>query len=210
MSDRETRAYYEAEAEQGLRTAPTSGLRVEVHEQFSKLLLREGRSSVIDFGAGPGHEGEAFRSARFRYVGLDLAVGKGVLAAGHGLHVIAADVVAPPIRPHSFDAGWSMSVLMHLPADRAGLAAHAMTETLAPGAPMWIGVWGGDGSVAYDATIEGHRRPYYGRSLQHNAELFGRAAIIEDVDLHELGAGEYQIFRLRAPDWLAHEHPPSR
>ena len=201
MADAETRAYYEAEAAQRLRSQPKSGLRRRLHDEFHELLRAEARSTVVDFGAGPGVEGKDFTSAGFDYVGIDLALGNGRIAAEQGLHVVAADVVAPPFRRQAFDAGWSMSVLMHLPAPAAARAAEALIESLVPGAPAWVGVWGGSSGVMHwDETIAGERRPFYHRTMQENAELVGRSARIEDIELHEVGGGQYQVLRLRAPE----------
>ena len=93
-----------------------------------------------------------------------------------------------------------MSVLMHLPPAGAAAGAAALAGTLVPDAPFWIGVWGGAGGLHYDETIEGQRRPFHRRTVQENAELFGRGARIEDIDIHRMGdsIGEYQVFRLRA------------
>lgn len=200
MTDDDTRAYYEAEARLRLRPIGRAGLRVELRQAFHRLLRNEGRTSVVDFGAGPAVEGASFTEAGLRYVGIDVAVGNGLIAAEQGLHVVPGDVAAPPLRPRSFDAGWSMSVLMHLPAAEAARAAAALADTLVPGAPFWIGLWGGPGGLHYDHTIEGQRRPYHQRTVQENSELLTPTARVEGIDVHETGdsLGEYQVFRLRS------------
>lgn len=108
------RAYYEEEARLRLRK-PVTGRRVELRDEFLTLLRAEGRRSVVDFGAGPGRDGEALVIEGLDYVGLDLANANGVLAAERGITVVQGSVDAPPIRAESFDAGWSMSTLMHIP-----------------------------------------------------------------------------------------------
>lgn len=105
------RAYYEEEARLRLRK-PVTGRRVELRDEFLTPLRAERRRSVVDFGAGPGRDGEAFVTAGLDFVGLDLAHANGVLAAERGITVVQGPVDAPPCRAEFFDAGWSISTLM--------------------------------------------------------------------------------------------------
>lgn len=198
MSDAELRSYYEAEARQRLRPE-LRGDRVTLRSQFIDLLGDEDRRTVVDFGAGPGRDLAAFEAAGLRALGLDLAHGNGTLAAERGHTVVCADITRPPIRAGSFDAGWSMSTLMHLDDERVAPTVAAMADALTSGAPLWIAVWGGRRGVRIDETIAGERRPFHGRTLQDNAALIGRHARIDDVDVWQVGPGEYHVFRLRTP-----------
>ena len=137
------RRYYETEAELRRRRGPVRrGLRREVRAEFLDLLAAERRHSVLELGAGPGRDGEAFAAAGHHHVGLDLAHGNGRLAAEVGLTVVQASITAAPVRPGSFDAGWSMSTLMHLPPFDAGVALGELVGALRPGSPAVLGQWG--------------------------------------------------------------------
>ncbi len=116
-------SYYEEEARQRLRPS-LSGPRLGLREDFVELLLKEGRRSVVDYGSGPGLDGPGFEDHGIAYVGLDVAHGNAKLAVESGLTVLHGSIAAPPIRPESFDAGWSMSTLMHIPeAEVPGVVA---------------------------------------------------------------------------------------
>ncbi len=195
------RAYYDEEARRETRNEP-SGRRIEIRAQFITQLHAEGRTSVIDFGSGPGSDGSGFSNAGLNYVGLDLAHANAGLARTRGVAVVHGSVLDPPIRPAAFDAGWSVSVLMHLEPARMEAAASAMCATLKPGSPMVIGVWGGElGSQVDESRFAGQRRPFELRSLDHNVELLESAGTIENTQRWESDVAnwEYQVIQLRTP-----------
>lgn len=194
------RSYYEREAE--IQGRPEiRGFRIELRDQFIGLLRSEQRRSVLDLGSGPGLDGRAFVEAGVRYVGLDLAHGNGVLAARTGLSVVHGSIAAPPFRPHSFDAGWSMSTFMHVPADEAAVAATAMCGPVRPGGPLLVGVWGGTRRDEIDdSKIEGERRLYSLRPVDHNRRLLEAGGTVEHRWTSDAGPDgwEYQVFLIRA------------
>ncbi len=197
------RAYYEEEARLGTRSAVV-GRRVKLRDEFIQRITGEGRSSVIDFGAGPGGDAPGFTEAGYTYVGLDLALGNCRRAAAAGNVVIQGSLTHPPFQTHSFDAGWSMSTLMHLPEIEVPDALGAMTKTLRPGAPLLIAVWGADSaSAAADLTqsdgIEGCERLFSLRTFERNGELVSGAGSLEEATTWPVGPGgwQYQVFVLR-------------
>lgn len=197
------RAYYEQEAVERARPALRPN-RIGLRNDFIDLLAAEGRRSVVDFGAGPGRDVAGFREAGLRAVGIDLAVANATLAAAShkGSPVIPGSILAPPIRCGSFDAGWSISTLMHLDRVQADRALEAMTATLKPGAPFLIGVWGGDDEYRVDDdTIADRSRPFHLRSPETNRSLIGRWGDIEAESISDesVSGQYYQVYRLRLP-----------
>ena len=152
------RAYYEEEARLRLRK-PVTGHRVDLREEFLALLQAERRRSIVEFGAGPGRDGEVF-----------------------------------------VDAGWSMSTLMHIPEDEVPETLSAMTAPLRPGAPLFVGVWGGDlGDLIGEFGLAGHQRRFSLRTFGVNLRLFAACGKVEHATTWDLGADEwqYQVFQLR-------------
>ncbi len=197
----ELRAYYEEEARRGLRNKPLGDLRVGLRSAFIELLRAEGRSHVADFGAGPGRDCVVFAEAGLDVVGVDLAHANGLLAGHHGVEVVQGSVIQPPFRTRAFDAGWSMSTLMHLPAVEMAEAAAAMAATISPGGPLRVGVWGGDEGEWSDESIEGQRRSFFHRPLDENAEILAVAGEVERAEGWDLGSrGRYQAFLVRVGD----------
>jgi SAM-dependent methyltransferase len=143
-TERDLSDYYEREAAAGVRAVMGSrGRRDDLRSAFVDQLVREGRQSVVEVGSGPGTDAAPFISAGVVYAGFDLAVGNARLAHAAGLAIVPGSLFAPPFRPRSFDAGWTMSTLLHVPDDRFNEAVAATTSLLRPGSPLAIGLWGG-------------------------------------------------------------------
>lgn len=201
MSDvrADVRSYYEEEARLGLRRL-LKGRRVELRNEFLLLLEREGHRSVLDLGAGPGHDGQGFVEAGIRFIGVDIAHGNCLLAAEADITVVQGSIAAPPFRPQSFDAGWSMSTLMHVPEDQAVEALADMTTPLREGAPFVVGLWGGERRDVIDGSkIEGRQRLFSLRPLTRNRELLEACGSVEHTLTWNVGPDdwEYQVFRIR-------------
>jgi hypothetical protein len=52
-------------------------------------------------------------------------------------------LLAPPFRRGVFEAGWTMSTLLHVPNLRFDAAMEETVSLLQPGSPLAIGLWGG-------------------------------------------------------------------
>ncbi len=194
----ELQSYYEEEAARGLRRTSVRGPRLEFRDRFIAQLRREGRGRVVDLGAGPGRDAGGFAEAGLDVIGIDLAHGNGVLARGRDLTVIQASVLSPPFRTGAFPAGWCMSVLMHLSESEMVQAVQAMAEVLAPGSPLWIGMWGGEDAERVDESIPGQRRPFFSRPLTTNREIIDSVGSIESADDWDLGeTGRYHAIAAR-------------
>lgn len=196
---RDLRSYYEAEARARTRTV-LSERRVAVVDEFLSLMQAERRRSVVEFGAGPGLDGARFVDAGHRYVGVDLAHGNALLAAERNVTVVQADIAALPFAPGAFDAGWSMSTLMHVPEADVSATVSELVRLLRPGAPLFVGLWGGDqGQIVSEQGVEGQRRMFSLRSPGRNRELLAASAPIEWSTTWDLGPDHwsYQLFRLR-------------
>lgn len=193
----ELRAYYEEEARRRSRVSLV-GRRVQARRGFIERLERQGRRSVLDVGAGPGLDGEAFVAAGFDYLGVDLAHRNCLVAAARSVPVVQGLAGRLPIRAASFDAGWSMSVLMHLDEDEAVGALRGLAEALRPGSPCVIGLWGGDGQAVDDTSIPGERRRFRLRPVERNRQLMAECGVVERVEVWEPtdGGWSYQLFRL--------------
>ena len=193
------RDYYDEEARLRLRK-PVTGRRVELRDEFVALLDAEKRRSVVDFGAGPGRDGEAFIVAGLDFVGLDRAHANAVLASERSVNVVQGSIDAPPFRHGSFDAGWSMSTLMHVAGADVAETLTAMTTSLTPGAPLLVGVWGGDqGDIIGEFGLDGHQRFFSLRPFDVNLRLLAACGEVENATTWDFGPDEwqYQVFQLR-------------
>jgi SAM-dependent methyltransferase len=145
-------------SEEKRRTAAAFGYEwrhfTELHAQYRDQFLDwmqpiqpeffEGKV-VLDAGCGTGRH--AFFAAEFgarEVVGMDLS--DAVLTAfGHigrrpNVHIVQADIYAPPLRRCAFQAIYSIGVLHHLPDPRSGFLA--LVPLLRPGGTIHAWVYG--------------------------------------------------------------------
>ncbi len=200
-ASRDLREYYEEEARLGRRSPPT-GRRVAFRDDFVGRLEREGRRSVLDLGAGPASDGPGFVDRGLRYVGLDLARRNAGLAAERGFTVVPGSMAAPPFRSSSFDAGWSMSALMHVPEAEVARTLEQMVEPLRAGSPLAVGLWGGARRDEIETTsLPGRRRLFSVRPFERNRDLLSGCGVIEWSELWDNGpdSWQYHVFVVRTP-----------
>lgn len=147
--------YYDQDAA-SRSTRPLAAGRVAHRDGFIDRLRAEGRRSVIEIGTGPGRDAVAFLAAGFEVAGVDLSPVHVELARGAGVDARVAAAQALPFADASFDALWSMSVLMHLPDPELDAALAEFSRVLRPGGLAAFGTWGGDGTegVNPDDTID--------------------------------------------------------
>jgi len=191
--------FYEHEANNRLRGRP-SGWRVEWLDEFAASVAAEGCRNVLDIGAGPATDASAFLLAGIEYTGVDLAVANGVLAREAAATVVAASLFDLPFPDASFDAGWSMSTMMHVPTAEVDVAMQSICRVLRPGAPLMIGQWGGSlGDIDSDHTVPGLPRLFSLRSADQNRELLEPYGTIEHWERRDAGPDgwEYHAAVLR-------------
>lgn len=194
------RDYYETEARLR-RRGPLRGGRLSLRDDFIALLRDEKRTSLADFGAGPGRDGEGFVEAGLAFVGIDLAHRNACLAAEAGVTVVQASLAAVPIRSSVFDAAWSLSTLMHFDEADAACALQEILRTLRAGAPLLVGVWGHDPETYIEDAeeIPGSRRPFHLRSFKQNQTIMETHGDLERCEKWE-GASDtwdYHVFQIR-------------
>jgi len=134
-------AYYDNEVhDRATRDLPAE--RLERRSSFVDLLRVEGRQSVLEIGAGAGREGEAFAEAGLTYTGVDMAPQAVAVCKSLGLDARVASALELPFDDGAFDAVWTMSTLLHVPASELPTALSEIVRVLRPGAPAAIGLWG--------------------------------------------------------------------
>ena len=134
-------AYYDAEVrERGDRPLPPH--RLDRRDAFLSQLKEEGLKSVLEIGSGPGRDGEAFVAAGLTYTGVDLAPESVNACRALGLDAHVASVLQLPFEDAAFDAGWTMSTLLHVANEDLSAALAEIVRVLRPGSPLAIGLWG--------------------------------------------------------------------
>ena len=135
-------AYYDQEAgERAERDLQPR--RVEQRAAFLDLLVAENRTQLVEIGTGPGVDAQAFLARGLDVSGVDLSAEHVRRARQVGVDAVVGSVLDLPYADGSFEAGWTMSTLLHLPDTHLDTALAEIVRVLAPGAPVAVGVWGG-------------------------------------------------------------------
>lgn len=192
-------AYYDNEvrARAGRELMPE---RLSGREEFLELLAREQRRSIVEVGAGGGRDGRAFVEAGLDYTGVDLSPGSVGTCRSFGLDVHVASALELPFDDASFDAGWTMSTLLHI--DDLDTALAELVRVLRPGAPLAIGLWGAetDRAETWD-NDNGYGPPRY-FTLRSDSTLrtaLARHGTLETWRTHPGDTEHYQWAVLRTP-----------
>ncbi len=201
MSEAEAdlRAFYDQEA--ALRAVrDVDPVRVGCRDAFTQQLLDEGRTSIVEIGTGPGRDLTAFRDSGLTTSGIDLSPEHVRLARAAGLDVIEASLFELPFDDALFDAGWTMSTLLHVPDERFHAAMTSITRVLRAGAPLAVGLWGGfdrEGISDFD-TIKPPRF-FSLRAHDRARSMLAEHGSVERFDTwtHGNGQWEYQFAVLR-------------
>lgn len=127
-------------------------------------------SSVIEVGAGGGRDGLLLQQAGLIYTGVDLSEVGATLCREQGLNTSVASAIDLPFDDDTFDAGWSMSTLMHLPGDEINKAIDEFQRVLRPGGLLAVGLWGSTPPIT---RIDEHERLFQQRSDEQVRSLLG-------------------------------------
>jgi SAM-dependent methyltransferase len=140
--ERDLVTYYDNEVhERAGRELPAE--RVARRGAYIEQLQTEGRRSVLEVGTGPGRDGTAFVQAGLDFTGVDLAPASVSVCRRLGLDVEVASAIDLPFADGTFDAGWTMSTLLHVADADLDAALAEIVRVLRPAAPLAVGLWGG-------------------------------------------------------------------
>ena len=134
--------FYDQQAPQRVARRPPEQ-RDAARAAFAAQVLSEGRSSVLEVGTGTGRDAVALRDAGLRVSGIDLSSENVRYCQEAGIDCQQGSLVSMPFADGAFEAGWTMSVLMHVPNAEIDAAFAEIARVLAPGAPLAVGVWSG-------------------------------------------------------------------
>ncbi|TDO54185.1 methyltransferase family protein [Kribbella sp. VKM Ac-2571] len=156
--------------------------RVTRRTAYLDQLRAEGRNTVLELGCGPGRDGEAIAAAGFSYTGVDLSPASVEACRELGLHAEVASVLDLPFDDATFDAGWTMSTLLHVADEDLDQALQEIIRVLRPGAPLAVGLWGDVSAhehVWEDGKGYGPGRFFSIRSDEGLREVLGRYGAVE-------------------------------
>ena len=176
--------------------------RQELRGRFIELLRAEGRSSIIEFGAGAGQDAVELMAAGLSVVAMDLSPENVEKCRARGIDARVGDFYSLDFVDGVFEAGWAMSTLLHVPDEDIDRVLAELIRVLEPGAPLAIGLWGGvDEEGVPDDDWADPPRFFSMRTDSHLREILERSFVIEAFETvmpHDDGSGHYQWCIVRA------------
>lgn len=124
-------------------TAGLTEWKITEREQFLSMLQSEGKHSLLEIGAGPGHFGAFFRDRGLNVVCTDLSPEMVRLCREKGLEAHVMDFLQLDFPPASFDAVFALNCLLHVPSADLDRVLAAVHRLLRPNGLFYYGVYGG-------------------------------------------------------------------
>jgi SAM-dependent methyltransferase len=119
--------------------------KVGERRAFGDRLRDEGRTRLLEVGAGTGQDALYFQQQGFDVVAVDLSPGMVARCRDKGLDARVMDIARPDLPPASFDAVHAMNCLLHVPNADLPAVLTAIRDLLRPGGLFYFGQYGGFG-----------------------------------------------------------------
>jgi cyclopropane fatty-acyl-phospholipid synthase-like methyltransferase len=120
--------------------------KLRIRESFLKLLLNEGKSTLLDIGAGVGRDSEFFMNNNIDVIAVDLSNEMIKLCGAKGIESYELDFYNLHQIGNKFDAVWSMNSLLHVEKANLNCVLEEINNVLNPSGLFFMGVYGGEDS----------------------------------------------------------------
>jgi len=117
--------------------------KVDERRRFLDLLQERGATSLLEVGAGTGHDSLYFQEQGLRVLCTDLSPAMVELCRAKGLDARVAHFLSLAVPPASFDAVYALNCLLHVPTLDLPRVLEAIGEVLVPQGLFYVGTWGG-------------------------------------------------------------------
>jgi len=140
--NRSLREAYDKKADVRDKEAPKEW-KIRERNTFLALLLDEGKTSLLEIGAGPGRDSLYFKDQGLDVVCVDFSCEMVKLCREKGLIAYQMDVRDLQDLKGSFDAVFALNCLLHLPRIELPVILKAIQEKLNPNGLFYMGLYGG-------------------------------------------------------------------
>lgn len=118
--------------------------KVLERDKFFQLLAKEGRTSLLDIGAGTGKDSRFFIEKGFNVTAVDLSDEMVKLCHGKGVQAYEMDFYNLSLLGCTFDAAWAMNSLLHIEKNNLEMVLQGIWDRLNPSGVFFMGVYGGE------------------------------------------------------------------
>lgn len=117
--------------------------KATVRKDFSDRLKNEKKKSVLELGAGAGFDSKFFQDEGFEVLATDLSPEMVKVCQKRDIPAQVGDIYNLSALKRSFDAVYSMNVLLHVPKNDLPIVLNSITQVLNPNGLFFYGVYGG-------------------------------------------------------------------
>jgi SAM-dependent methyltransferase len=114
-----------------------------LRQQFLSLLQQEGKTKLLEIGAGTGQDSLFFHNNGLSVVCTDLSAEMVQCCRAKGLVAYVMDFLSLDFPAHSFDAVYALNCLHHVPSRDLPAVQHTLWHLLRPGGLFSLCVYGG-------------------------------------------------------------------
>ena len=148
-------------------------------QQFLARLQQEGKTTLLEIGAGTGKDSLFFQQNGLRVVCTDLSPAMIALCRAKGLEAYEMDFLHLDFAPASFDAIYALNCLLHVPGAALPAVLHTIRDLLRPSGLFFLGVYGGFEKEGVNEN-DYHNPP---RFFSHHTDEFMKDATAPYFDL---------------------------
>ena len=120
--------------------------KIKPRDLFLQLLLNDGKSILLDVGAGTGRDSKFFMNNNIDVIAVDLSDEMIKLCREKGIESYELDFYNLHEIGKKFDAVWAMNSLLHVEKANLNLVLQEIRSVLNPLGLFFMGVYGGEDS----------------------------------------------------------------
>ena len=173
------------------------------HERsdYLDLVLREGKTRLLEIGAGTGQDALFFQEGGLEVTVTDLSSEMIARCRSKGLDARQADFLSLEVTPGSVEALYAMNCLLHVPNTDLPDVLSALSDVLVPGGLFFLGVYGGEDPSENEFPHDKHDPPRFFSFRSDEQMRSYVSAHFEIVNFHvvENESIHFQSFTLRKP-----------
>src|SRR6266581_6369244 len=136
------REFYDNQAEERDNSEYPAWKQLE-RQQFLTRLQQEGKTSLLEIGAGPGRDSKFFQDHGLAVISTDLSPEMVKRCQQKGLTAYVMDFLHLDFPPQSFDAIHALNCLLHVPTQDLPSVLQTLPGLLKPTGLFYLGVYGG-------------------------------------------------------------------
>jgi SAM-dependent methyltransferase len=179
---------------------PKEAFKVDERRRFLDLLRSRDAATLLEVGAGTGHDSLYFLEQGLQVLCTDLSPAMVELCRAKGLSARVADFLALGVSPASFDAVYALNCLLHVPSPDLSRVLEAISEVLVPGGLLYVGTWGGTDEEGPVRDDHHPVAPFFAfRSDQWMSQALAARFQVLSFRTFDTGGNHFQSFVLQKP-----------